>query len=50
MNGASLTYASVVLHQAELRSAAERQRRAPRKPRRERRLSSARLRRRARFA
>jgi hypothetical protein len=37
MNG-SLTYASASLHQAELRAAAERSRRVPRKPRAERRL------------
>ena len=37
MNGA-LTYAVVAIHQSELRAAAERNRRPPRKPRRERRL------------
>jgi hypothetical protein len=50
MNGAPLTYALVTLHQQELRLAAERQRRAPRKPRRERRLPTLRLRRKPRFA
>jgi hypothetical protein len=39
-----------VIHQAELRSAAERRRRAPRKQRRERRLPALRLRRKPRFA
>ena len=34
MNGA-LTYAVVAIHQTELRAAAERNRRAPRKPRRD---------------
>jgi len=37
MNGAPLTYAVSAIHQAELQAAAERSRRAPRKPRRERR-------------
>jgi hypothetical protein len=38
------------LHQVELEQAAERNRRAPRKPRRERRLPALRLRRKPRFA
>jgi hypothetical protein len=51
MNGAPLTYAVAALHQTELHQAAERRRRVPVKPRRERRLPSLRLRRRrARFA
>ena len=37
MNGA-LTFAAAAVYQAELRAAAERNRRAARKPRRERRL------------
>jgi hypothetical protein len=49
MNGA-LTYAAVAIHRAELHAAAERSRRAPRKPRREGRSPSLRLRRKPRFA
>ena len=50
MNGAPLTYAVAALHQMELQAAAERSRRVPRKPRRERRLPALRLRRKPRFA
>jgi hypothetical protein len=50
MNGAPLTYAVASLHQADLQAAAERSRRAPRKPRRERRSPALRLRRKPRFA
>jgi hypothetical protein len=49
MNGA-LTYAASAIHQTELRSAAERSRRGPRKPRRERRLPGLPWRRRPRKA
>jgi hypothetical protein len=49
MNG-SLTYASAVLHQAELRAAAERGRRAPRNPRSQPRLPGLPWRRRPRKA
>jgi hypothetical protein len=49
MNGA-LTYAAVAIHQSELRAAAERTRRAPRKPRRDRRLPGLPWRRRPRRA
>jgi hypothetical protein len=51
MNGAPLTYAVVAIRRVELEAAAERSRRAVRKPRRQRRLPSLRLRRRKpRFA
>ncbi|HEX3278820.1 MAG TPA: hypothetical protein VHR40_09880 [Thermoleophilaceae bacterium] len=50
MNGAPLTYAVVALHQHELRLAAERDRRALRKPRRGPRLPSLPWRRRPRRA
>jgi hypothetical protein len=51
MNGAPLTYAVVAIRRVELEAAAERSRRTVRKPRRERRLPSLRLRRRKpRFA
>jgi hypothetical protein len=49
MNGA-LTYAVTAIHQAELQAAAERNRRAPRKPRRDRRLPGLPWRRRPRRA
>jgi hypothetical protein len=50
MNGAPLTYAVAAVHQAELRAVADRNRRAPRKPRRERRLPGLPWRRRPRRA
>jgi hypothetical protein len=50
MNGAALTYAASAIHQAELRAAADRSRRGPRKPRRERRLPALPWRRRPRKA
>jgi hypothetical protein len=49
MNG-SLTYASAALHQAELLAAAERSRKVPRRPRRERRFPALPWRRRPRRA